>query len=185
MTDTQPIKREDGSVSDQPGPLRDVLLDRRRELLKTLSKIDADVSEIQAELSKRIDEGRVRRQPIEEALGHLTALLRIEGWVESGEGNVSHLQVHSGNGKTPAEAAHDLLSTLGKPLHYRLLALKLSESGVYLAGKDPAATLLSQMSRDERFKRSPERGVYGLASWRMRRSPSKKGKAKEKRGRRS
>ena len=181
MPDTQSEKREDGSVSEQPEAIMGMLVGRRRELMEALGKVDAEVSEVQAELNKRIDEARIRRQPIEEALGHLDAFLRIEGWVESGEGNVHHVQALSGNGKTPAEAAHDLLSTLGKPLHYRLLALKLSESGVYLAGKDPAATLLSQMSRDERFKRAPERGVYGLTSWRMRRSPSKNGKAKPRR----
>ena len=183
MTDTQLGEHENGIVSGQPEVLREVLLVRRRELVEALGEIDAEASEVQTQLSKRIDEARLRRQPIEEALGHLDALLRIEGLVESGEGEVQHLQVLSGSGRTPAEAAHDLLSTLGKPLHYRVLALKLSESGVYLAGKDPAATLLSQMSRDARFKRAPGRGVYGLASWRIRRTPGTKGKAKTKRSR--
>ena len=181
MIDTQSTKREGEDVSDIPQALKRVLLGRRKEHVEALEKIDDEVSEIQKELSRRINDARLRRQPIEEALSHLDALLRIEGWTESEEDNVHHTQVLSGNGKGSIEAAYDLLSTLGMPLHYRELALKLSESGVYLAGKDPAATLLSKMSRDDRFKRAHERGVYGLASWRMRKSSSRKRKAKRSR----
>ena len=183
MADTQPKTRNNGSVSDPTDTLTEALLGKRKELVQALGEIDAEVAEVQSELTKRIDAARIKRQSIEEAMGHLDALLRIEGWVETGEDNVNHPQVVNGNGMAPADAARDLLSTLGRPLHYRLMALQLSESGVHLAGKDPAATLLSKMSRDDRFKRAPERGVYGLATWRMRKSSSGKRRAKPKRSR--
>ena len=169
---------QEGSVSDQHEVLRKVLLDRRRDHIETLEKIDAEITQLQTELSRRIEDARIRRQPIDEALNHLEALLQIEGWSESEEGKVHYAQVPGGNGKIPIEAAYDLLSTVGKPLHYRELAQEISKSGVYLAGKDPAATLLSKMSRDARFRRAPERGNYGLASWRMRKNPTGKRKAK-------
>ena len=169
---------QEGSVSDQHEVLRKVLLDRRRDHIETLETIDAEITQLQAELSRRIEDARIRRQPIDEALNHLEALLQIEGWSEGEEGKVHYAQVPGGNGKIPIETAYDLLSTVGKPLHYRELAQEISKSGVYLAGKDPAATLLSKMSRDARFRRAPERGNYGLASWRMRKNPTGKRKAK-------
>ena len=178
MSDTRPEMRGNGSVSAQSETLTEVLLGKRRDLARALGEIEAEVIEVQTELSKKIDDAWIRRQSIEEALGHVEALLRIEGWVETGEEDVRCPQVLNGNRKAPADAALDLLSTLGKPLHYRLMAQQLSDSGVYLAGKDPAATLLSKMSRDDRFKRAPERGVYGLATWRMQKSSSGKRRAK-------
>ena len=183
MIDTPLEKLALESEPDQPETLRKVLLGRRKEFVEALSEIDAEISEIQTELSQKIDGARNRRQPIEEALTHLDALLRIEGWTESDGKEVGHKTMLNGNGKTAVEAAHDLLSTLRAPLHYRKLAQRLSENGVYLGGKDPAATLLSKMSRDNRFKRSPDRGVYGLASWPMRKGSIGKRKAKPKRAR--
>lgn len=178
MSEMRPVTPEESSVSDQNEALRSILLARRRDHVETLEKIDAEITQLQAELSRRIDDARLRRQPIDEALSHLDALLQIEGWSECEEGKVHNAQVLGGNGKIPIEAAYDLLSTLSKPLHYRDLAQELSNSGVYIAGKDPAATLLSKMSRDARFRRAPERGEYGLASWRMRKNSTGKRKAK-------
>lgn len=186
MTETgsilpQPAGHNDGNPADQPDALKSMLLSRRTEIVQALGTIDAEISEVQKELSRRLDEARAKRQPLEDALGHLDAILRIEGWVATGQGNTHQPLLATGNGQAPTDAAIDLLTALGKPIHYRELAQRLSTSGTYLAGKDPAATLLSQMSRDERFRRASERGVYGLASWRMRRSPSKKRLAKRKR----
>ena len=185
MTDTRLETAGIEVVPVQSEMLKEVLLGRRRELAHALDKVDAEVIQVQAQLSKRIAEARIRRRTIEEALGHVGALLRIEGWEENGGEEFNRGLALRGNTKAPADAAYDLLSTLGKPLHYRLVALQLSENGVFLAGKDPAATLLSKMSRDDRFKRAPDRGVYGLATWRMRKSSSGKRKAKSKRSRKS
>lgn len=63
------------------------------------------------------------------------------------------------------DAAYESLKADGKPLHYRSLSLRLSEAGVYVPGKDPAANLLAHMSRDQRFGRASGRGVYGLVEW--------------------
>ena len=178
MTDTKPTLNEEQSVSDQPEVLRQVLLTRRRIHVEALERIDAEIDAIRTELNQRIDNARIQRKPIEDALGHLDALIRIEGWTDFKGDDVHHTQALGGNGKTPIEAAYDLLSTLGKPLHYRELALQLSDRGVYLAGKDTAATLLSKMSRDDRFRRAPQRGTYGLASWQMPKNSVRKRKAK-------
>lgn len=173
------------AAADVAGPagLLEALVAKRGKLVHALDALDGEIAEAQQELSRRLGEARDRREPLEEALSHLDALLRIEGWVPPDQKSTPNS--YSGNSVAPIQAAHDLLSKLGKPLHYRELVQKLTENGVHVTGKDPAATLLSQMSRDARFKRAPERGRYGLASWRMRKSTSKAGKAKRKRGKKA
>ena len=166
---------------DQAVGLTSALLARRREFLNALAAIDTEILEIQTELNQRLETVRHRRQPLEVALAHLDALLRIEGWTDPDGGEVGHSQVIKSNGAIPADAAYDLLTTLEIPLHYRSLAQQLSDSGIYVGGKDPAATLLSKISRDDRFKRSPERGVYGLATWSMRKASGGKGKSNSRR----
>ena len=185
MNDTAQTLHEEENTSIQRSALKKMLLGRRREHIGALEEIDSEIAELQRKLSEKIDDARRRRQPIEEALSHLDALLQIEGWAEAQEDGLHHSGFLGSNGKAPIEAAYDLLTTLGKPLHYRELALRISESGVHLGGKDPAATLLSRMSRDDRFRRGPERGLYGLASWRMRKSSSRKRSSKRPKSRRT
>jgi hypothetical protein len=48
-------------------------------------------------------------------------------------------------------------------MHYREIARQLREQHVLVAGKDPAATLLSGMARDARFRRAKKRGMYRLS----------------------
>ena len=168
------------AAADLAGPegLLEALVAKRGKLVHALDALDAEIAEAQQELSRRLGEARDRREPLEEALSHLDALLRIEGWVPPDQKSTP--TSYSGNSVAPIQAAYDLLSKLGKPLHYRELAQKLTDNGVHVTGKDPAATLLSQMSRDARFRRAPERGVYGLVSWKMRRKATKKVKSRRK-----
>ena len=49
------------------------------EFLNALAAIDTEILEIQTELNQRLETVRHRRQPLEVALAHLDALLRIEG----------------------------------------------------------------------------------------------------------
>ena len=60
MTDTQSTKREGEDVSDIPQALKRVLLGRRKEHVEALEKIDDEVSEIQKELSRRINDARAQ-----------------------------------------------------------------------------------------------------------------------------
>ena len=141
--------------------LKAVLTAKRSQLVNDIEAIDADLAEAQRKFNEELEEARRRRQPLEEALLHVDALLGlgIGGLAMKEEARVSTVK--------SVESAHSLLAERGKPLHYRELAAQLTRKGAYLSGKDPAATLLSQMSRDARFKRGPERGTYGLAGWRM------------------
>lgn len=64
-------------------------------------------------------------------------------------------------GKGFLEAAADILVREGKGLHYQVLLAQLKELGVHVPGKDPAANLITHLSRDARFIRTG-RGEYGL-----------------------
>ena len=179
MTELQQESHECESVANEHHMLIKMLLAKRRLHIDALEGIDTELSQIQTELSRRIDDALARRQVNDEAVTHL----RIEGWSEYEDSEVEGGQAPGSNGKLPIEAAYELLSTRGKPLHYRKLTQELSDIGVHIAGKDPAATLLSKMSRDIRFKRAPERGEYGLAVWQMRKRSTKKRKAKRSKNR--
>jgi hypothetical protein len=175
---------EESATTLQQSSILHALLTKRTQLIDALQQIDKETREIQQKLGRRLEELRNRRRPLEEAMAHLEALLKIEGWVGIGdEGNSLAPQDPGQNSKLPLEAAHDLLSKSGKPIHYRELATKLLAYGVPISGQDPAATLLSKMNRDSRFKRYG-RGVYGLASWKIRRNKKQK-RSRSRKSRRS
>ena len=46
------------------------------------------------------------------------------------------------------DSAFEILDAAGQPIHYRVLAQRLAQDGVYVPGQDPAANLLTQMTRD-------------------------------------
>ena len=50
----------------------------------------------------------------------------------------------------------------GRQIHYRDLAKIIQAKNIVIPGKDAAATLLTRISRDRRFKRTKKRGIYAL-----------------------
>ncbi len=130
-----------------------VLTAKRREVVEEIDAIRQKVAELTAQVA--VKEGQLR---------NLDDLISIEG----GSGTDP---VEGVNGRSPGRVAHfldeayDLLSSIGQPVHYRTLAQRLSDSGAYIPGQDPAANLLTQMTRDGRFARAGGRGMYGLADW--------------------
>lgn len=149
--------------------IEEPLLTRREALLEELKELDATLSLVHQEYSAKLQDLQTRKKPIEEAIRHIEALLRFEGYTNTdqpghditrGEDMVAETSI--------THAAVGLLQELHQPLHYRDIVLKLQERNIYVPGKDPAATLLSRINRDNRFKRAAKRGVYGLSTWRMR-----------------
>lgn len=64
-----------------------------------------------------------------------------------------------------SDMAYEVMTTLPKqPIHYRELADKIMAEGKYIPGQDPAANLISHLSRDDRFIRT-DRGTYALQEW--------------------
>lgn len=64
-----------------------------------------------------------------------------------------------------------------KPYHYKVITKNLLSQGVLIPGKDPAANLLSHISRDERFVRTAS-GTYGLVEDGHKPAPKRKSKRK-------
>ncbi len=65
-----------------------------------------------------------------------------------------------------SDLAHDYLKSINskKPMHYTDIFNGVLSSGKSIPGKNPAANLLTHMSRDERFVRISS-GTYGLKEW--------------------
>jgi hypothetical protein len=82
------------------------------------------------------------------------------------------------------DIAAEILSELG-PLHYQALWDEVARRGGVLLSSNPAAVLLTRISRDGRFRRAKPRGVYDLALGNEPRPPKVKRRRRRKTSRRS
>jgi hypothetical protein len=154
--------------------VKEALLWKRAQLTRELKELDANISEVQREYSLQLEQLLVQKKPLEDALYHVDALLRLEG------PSIRDIQDIGRDRASPVVAARhsvidavlDLLEERHQPMHYKDIAAKLQEENTYIPGKKPAATLLSRMNRDSRFKRTKKRGTYALSTWRGRSADS-------------
>lgn len=162
--------------------VKEALSMKREILMDELKKIDSAIAQLQAEFSKKLDKLQAQRKPSEEALHHVDALLRLEGHIlNSNQKKTNEPNASSVVGTAHiTDAAYNLLEEIHKPMHYKEIVTKLQEGGIYIPGKNPAATLLSRMIRDDRFKRIKKRGTYALSTWRIRAAKSKRRKRVKK-----
>lgn len=134
----------------------EVLRDKRRDVIADIERLRAEAAEIASRVAAK--EGQLR---------NLDDLLAIEtGTTGVGE-TAPALPARTSANKSQrfTDAAVDVLTERGGPIHYQELARLLSERDVYVPGKDPAANLIAHMLRDPRFGHASGRGMYGLASW--------------------
>lgn len=177
--------RSDGAPSGEVLSAQ-VLLRKREQLEELIQDLERRIEQLESALSAQLATLKAELDRLTAAVYHVDALLRFE----SGEPLPSALP-DSPDSATPsssatgvADAAFALLSDAGSPMHYRDIAGRLIDGGTAIAGKDPAASLLSQIYRDGRFKRT-ERGTYGLATWKSRTTPRRKTRGRSKRRRSS
>jgi len=151
------------------------LLAKREDLIRKLQDIENFTAKLKDEYSDKFSELQLQRKPLEEALFHIGALLRLDGHEidDSGTGNASHGAPIVAISTSVTDAAYDLLKQAHQPMHYQEITKKLQDSNVHIPGKNPSATLLSRISRDRRFKRTKKRGVYALSVWRIKKKASK------------
>jgi hypothetical protein len=168
MDESAEMRTQNQTRSDGDGEIIEALLRKRAHLLTELRQHDASMAKLQKEYSACLNQIRETRRPVQDALEHVEALLQLEGWEK-----LESLDI-GGAAKSATldaisyiDAAYKLLENVGQPLHYRTIYGKLKEQGVYVPGKDAAATLLVKMSRDDRFKRIRKRGTYALSFWRI------------------
>ncbi len=156
-------ERHDCSSSEQINDskaetiVKEALLLKQEELARQLKDIDAIIHRVQVECSLRIEQLQAQKKPLEDALHHLKAFLHFESPESADSAKVSI-----------TDAAFYLLEDLHQPMHYKAITARLNEINVYIHGKNPAATLLTRMTRDNRFRRSRKRGTYALTTWRVR-----------------
>jgi len=142
---------------------------KRAEVARGLKELDAVISSLQREYLLRLEQLQSQKKPLQDALHHVEALLRFEAehtrHTPSIVDDSAKLLVAAETSVT--DAAFSLLEELHQPMHYKHIAAKLQERNTYIPGKNPAATLLSRMSRDNRFARAEKRGTYALLTWRL------------------
>jgi hypothetical protein len=142
--------------------LEEALKLKRDALLEQIRSNDALIAELQAEFATKLEELQSNKKTYEEMLSHIQALLKIETKSIEPE---STSKLINDNDVSITDSAFSLLQESHLPMHYKDIASTLKTRGLHISGVDPAATLLSRMSRDDRFKRV-KRGTYGLKGWR-------------------
>jgi len=168
LTDTETVK---GNIAPRANntDLKSALLTKRDGLRGEINRIDADVLKLQEEYSGRLDQLQAQRKQVEDAIQHVDALLRLEGGIYEpvtlAGGSVDESAI------APSDVAFSILEEHEKAMHYRDIAAEVKKRGINLVGKDPAATLLTKLSRDNRFKRV-KRGTYALSAWKVRKAKS-------------
>ncbi|MEW6142537.1 MAG: hypothetical protein AB1597_05180 [Chloroflexota bacterium] len=166
---------EEGFASKPTEPdVKQVLMARCESLTKNIDGLAETITQTQAEYAAHIENLQNKKRALEEALQHVMALLRFEGCVPDTRQSESFCKTNDAEPVSLTDAAFDLLTELHEPLHYKQITLKLQEKDIHVPGKDAAATLLSRISRDGRFKRTKRRGVYALSAWRIRETKRKK-----------
>ena len=151
------------------------LFAKRDDLIQKLQEIENSIIKINEEYSSKLNELQWRRKPLEEALFHIEALLKLDG--HKIDRNATSKLVATATIVRPntsiTDAAFTLLQRIHQPTHYKEITKKLQDDNVHIPGKNSSATLLSRISRDKRFKRAKERGVYALSAWRIRKTHSR------------
>jgi len=174
--------KEAGLSSKPKVDVKQALMIRRESLNKELQELDSVISRLQEEYTGKLETLQSKKKPLEEALRHVEALLQFEGFYLEGNpaSAMTNNAVSLNTRSSATDVAFHLLTEIHQPLHYKDIALKLQERNIYIPGKDPAATLLSRINRDKRFKRAKRRGMYALSSWRMRDTKKRRGKTQKR-----
>jgi hypothetical protein len=136
----------------------------------------ATIREELATLRQQIQEAFSEIEVKQKQASYLAELLSAEGVQLDDQDLVDLVQVQI------ADKAYQYLDQQdGKtPFHYKDLANNLMAQGVLISGKDPAANLLSHISRDDRFVRVAP-GTYALKKWGLQVTTSKKRRTKKRR----
>ena len=129
-----------------------------------------------AELQIRIQDIFLVLEQKREQAQHIMKLLATEG-VEIDDPELASLTM------AISDIVNKYLSSQGNksPVHYNNITQALMSKGILIPGKNPAANLLSHISRDQRFVRTSP-GTYGLKEWGISemKTPSKRKTKKRK-----
>lgn len=151
------------------------LSDEYECMIEEIKVIEKNTSELKKEYSGKLEQLESKKKNLQDAAQHLTALLRFKGIKPShSQSDINDGIIDFGFEKiSVVDAAVSLLEESHQPLHYQEITKKLNDRNIHITGKNPAATLLSRINRDKRFKRGKKRGTYALSRWRLRGKKSK------------
>jgi hypothetical protein len=150
-------------------------------LVDLLRKAEAELAEIRG---RKAELERAERTSTEK-VAHLRALVDLESISSDGaEPADQRAATTTATEMRVQDVAAEILSERG-PLHYQELWDEVARRGGVLVSGNPAAVLLTRISRDDRFRRSRPRGVYDLALANDSRAPKVKRKRRRKTGRRT
>ena len=147
--------------------MKPALLNRRADLSAQLKELNSAISGLREEFALKLEQLQAQKRPLEEALYHVEALLRLEEHYDSRNIIPESFTLPIAAVASLTDRAYDLLEEYNRPLHYKDIAARLQERDIYIPGKNPAATLLSRMCRDKRFKRTGRQGMYAPSTWRL------------------
>lgn len=171
----------EAGMKDNADVLR-VLGGKRTQFISELDRHDAELVGLQQEYSEKLARLKDEQRILQDALQHVEALLRLEGWEGQTREREDALRPTSSDAKPYVDYAYELLEAVAQPMHYKTLYDRLIAQGVFIPGKDGAATLLTKLGRDARFKRIHKRGTYALSFWRISAArPKARGSHKKKR----
>jgi len=160
-----------------------ILLTQKREsLISQINKFDKEIEHLRNEYSKNLSSLKEKQHPLQNALQHVEALLKIEGWGTT-KNSISHVPNKNDNTTFSfIDKAVEILEEANEPLHFKVIYEKIEKSGFHVPGKNGAATFLAKMSRDGRFKRIKKRGTYALTIWRIAKAKSRNRKSIKSKG---
>jgi len=146
-------------------------LDYVSVLRKKLRYLKEEKSKKHNEIKQLLSEIEV----LQKSADNIIELLKVEGVVIDSNDMEGLIQ------ESIADIAYDYFNSGNdkKPLHYQDIYNEILFSGKFIPGKNPAANLLTHMSRDKRFIRVSS-GTYGLSEWGIQ-EPTKSKRRKSKR----
>ena len=126
---------------------REVLDEKRSDLIDRIKTIRESIGDLTRELQTR-----------EAQLESVEQLIRLETQpVDS----AAPAEGRAATGTSLMDAVAALLGETGRPMHYQTVTQRLVSDGLHIPGKNPAANLLTQITRDVRFRKTA-RGTYAL-----------------------
>jgi HB1, ASXL, restriction endonuclease HTH domain len=109
------------------------------ELAETLYRVEADKAKL-VSLSSQLspDDKGARPMPVTDVTDHSREILL---------GRSKYV------GMSVPEAAYQILSEAGGPLHAKELVQRLTEGGMHIKGKTPLTSVATSLKRDKRFRK--------------------------------
>ena len=153
-----------------------------------MAAVDTEVlKQWRQSLDRQLDELRGRIKPLQEEFERTQAQLAlVDQLMLTADGGAAAAPAVAAPRRSTRDApsfldvAGEILADEGVPLHYEQLYQRIVSRDIRVSGANPAANLLTHMSRDSRFVRVG-RGTYGIAGRDTPRSRRKRRKASAKR----